>query len=96
MTIAKQRSSTRMVIALAAVVGAVAGFAVTARGAGACDCAVPSWKLKLRSVSSSDPAVDHTEAWPKDAWLEYVYEDHASIESHAFLPDVLFSVEASQ
>jgi hypothetical protein len=57
-------------LVVVAVMGGALGFAVAARKAAACSCMSPDvWSLSLESVTSSDPAVDHTPLWPDGADL---------------------------
>ena len=59
-----------MGLVVVAVIAGALGFAVAARKAAACQCASPDvWSLGLESVTSSDPAVDHTPLWPDAAHL---------------------------
>ena len=55
-------------LVVVAVIGGALGFGVAARKAAACLCVSPDiWSLGLESVTSSDPAVDHTKLWPDAA-----------------------------
>ena len=52
-----------------AVAGAFMGTIASAAPTRACSCSGPSWALRLREVTSTDPADTHRRLWPESASL---------------------------
>ena len=62
------RSAMVVSLMVLAMMGALAGFAASARSAKACGCASWGWNLQLQSVTSSDPSsTPHDQFWPVNA-----------------------------
>jgi len=60
---------TNPVLWCASLLGALAGAMVGTRGASACSCSPPAWRLTLRTATGGGGASD-TQGWPASARLE--------------------------
>jgi hypothetical protein len=89
----KRKASASLTLVLLAIVGGIAGFAITARKAGACSCSSPAWALQLQSATASDGMSDHKKFWPTDARLE-AYDGFAGLRDNAQSPGVVTFLEA--
>jgi hypothetical protein len=76
-----------------ATLGATAGLFTTLRGASACSCAPFKWDVRLREVTSSDPATNHREFWPTQGTLDS-YKGYAHILAPTFTPGIIASAGA--
>ena len=65
-------------VGVAALLGGLAGFAVAAPRASACECAPGGWSLVRASVTSNGGAMSHERHWPLEGWLS-AYPGHAHV-----------------
>jgi len=89
----KRKASASLTLVLMAIVGGIAGFAITARKAGACSCSSPEWTLQLQSATASDGMSDHKKNWPTEATLQS-YEGTATLWDTGRSAGVVSFVEA--
>jgi hypothetical protein len=92
--ISKALRANLLLLSMAAL-GAAVGHLVTSRVASACECSTPTWKVRLQSATSSDPATNHQSFWPAEGRLSG-YTGHASIWANTFTAGVIGRVGAGR
>ena len=65
-------------VGVAALLGGLAGFAVAAPRASACECSNTGWPLVRESVTSNGGATSHERHWPLEGMLS-AYPGHAHV-----------------
>jgi len=70
MRVGKPLSHRAIAWAIIAFLGGASGFVSQTRHARALSCALPAWNLRLQSVTSSNPQMDHAAFWNAKAVLQ--------------------------